>query len=264
MALATTRIGAADAPQSLVMLHGIYGRGRNWQGIAKALVARRPEYVCWLVDLPRHGDSGAGQHGDTVRGLAQDLAEWVAAEVPALTAILGHSFGGKVALALAEQRPLTPLDVWVIDSTPETKPASGSAWDMMRVIGLLPASFASRDEAVAGLQAAGYSQGVAVWMATNLRREGDRFQWSLDFAAMRRLLDDFFVTDLWAPVVSPAPGHRFSFVKASESSAMSESAASRLEAMSSDAVRLFRRPGSHWLHAETPEIVLDLLVNELP
>lgn len=263
MALATTRIGAAEAPQSLVMLHGIYGRGRNWQGLAKALVARRPEYACWLVDLPHHGDSGAGQHGDTVRGLAQDLTAWVATTVPDLTGILGHSFGGKVALALAEQRAGAPLDVWVIDSTPETKPASGSAWDMMRVIAGLPGTFSSRDEAVAGLQAAGYSQGVAVWMATNLRRAGDRFEWAIDFAAMRRLLDDFFVTDLWGPVVAPAPGHRFSFVKASESSAMSEAAATRLEAMASDAVRLFRRPGSHWLHAESPEIVIDLLEDEL-
>jgi pimeloyl-ACP methyl ester carboxylesterase len=246
------------------MLHGIYGRGRNWQGIAKALVARRPEYVCWLVDLPYHGDSSPGEHGDTVRGLAQDVADWTAAAAPKLTGILGHSFGGKVALAVAEQRVAMPLDVWVIDSTPETKPASGSAWDMMRVIGEMPSAFGSRDEAVAGLQAAGYSQGVAVWMATNLRRDGDVFTWSIDFTAMRRLLDDFFVTDVWGPVVAPAAGHRFSFVKASESSAMSEAAATRLEAMSSDAVRLFRRPGSHWLHAESPEIVIDLLVDELP
>lgn len=264
MALATTRIGAADAPRSIVMLHGIYGRGRNWQGIAKALVGRRPEYACWLVDLPHHGDSGPGENGDTVRGLAQDVAAWAAESVPDLTSILGHSFGGKVALAVAERRRTVPLDVWVIDSTPEAKPASGSAWDMMRVIGEMPSAFGSRDEAVAGLQAAGYSQGVAVWMATNLRRDGDVFRWSIDFTAMRRLLDDFFVTDLWETVVAGAPGQRFSFVKASESSAMSEAAATRLEALASDQVRLFRRPGSHWLHAESPEIVIELLADELP
>jgi pimeloyl-ACP methyl ester carboxylesterase len=51
--LAATRVAAVGAPdRSLVMLHGIYGRGRNWQAIARAVVAARPEYGCWLVDLP--------------------------------------------------------------------------------------------------------------------------------------------------------------------------------------------------------------------
>ena len=56
-----------DAPRALVMLHGIYGRGRNWQAVARSLVAARPDVACWLVDLPHHGQSGPGRHGDTVR-----------------------------------------------------------------------------------------------------------------------------------------------------------------------------------------------------
>ena len=34
---------AADV-RPLLMLHGIYGRGRNWLAVARALVARRPDY----------------------------------------------------------------------------------------------------------------------------------------------------------------------------------------------------------------------------
>ena len=86
------------------MLHGIYGRGRNWQAIARALVSRRPEYACWLVDLPYHGDSPAARHGDGVAGLAADLDEWLRAEAIRPDALLGHSFGGKVALALARRK----------------------------------------------------------------------------------------------------------------------------------------------------------------
>lgn len=263
MSLAATRVGAADAARALVMLHGIYGRGRNWQAIARAVVAARPDVACWLVDLPYHGESGPGAHGDSVRGLATDLDDWVRARAIPLTAVLGHSFGGKVALALAELRPADALQVWVIDSTPERKPAGGSAWDMLRVVRGLPQTFASREEAAEAIAAAGYARGVAVWMATNLARSGDRFVWRLDFAAMERLLHEFFTTDLWAVVEHPQPGHDIHFVKASTSSAMSDEAAARIDALAGDHLHLHRRDGTHWIHSESPQVVIDLLLEHL-
>lgn len=244
------------------MLHGIYGRGRNWHTIARAVVAARPEYACWLVDLPHHGESGPGVYGDTVRGLAADVRAWLDAERIAFTAILGHSFGGKVALAMADAAREQPLQVWVIDSTPEVKAPSGSAWRMLEMVRRLPARFKTREEAVAALVEAGYNVGVAQWMATNLSRGPDGFTWRIDFDAMERLLRDFFVTDLWPVVEDPAP-HELHFVKASESSAISERALRRLEA-AGDRVHVHLRKGGHWIHAESPDVVTALLVKLLP
>ena len=76
MALSVTRVGAAEGPStSLILMHGIYGRGRNLQSVARGVIAARPEYACWLVDLPYHGESGPGSHGDTVAGLAEDVLD---------------------------------------------------------------------------------------------------------------------------------------------------------------------------------------------
>lgn len=260
MSLSATRVGADRAPRALIMLHGIYGRGRNWQTIARAVAAARPDYACWLVDLPHHGESGPGDHGDSVRGFAADVEDWARDHRVPITAVLGHSFGGKVALAVAERRRADALQVWVIDSTPEAKPAGGSAWDMLRVIGGLPAVFASREDAAGGLVAAGYARGVAVWMASNLVRTERGFVWRLDFSAMDRLLHDFFATDLWAVVEQRAAGHDIHFVKASTSSAMSDAAAARVETLADDHVHLHRRSGSHWIHSESPQVVIDLLL----
>jgi pimeloyl-ACP methyl ester carboxylesterase len=262
--LAATRIAAHDSTSRvLVMLHGIYGRGRNWQTIARAITAARPEYACWLVDLPHHGDSPAGTHGDTVRGLAADVLEWLREESLTPTAILGHSYGGKVALAMADQSRDVALHVWVIDSTPEVKPPSGSAWGMLEIVRGLPQQFASRDDATRALTNHGYSLGVAQWMATNLARNNDAFVWKLDFAAMERLLVDFFHTDLWHVVESPAP-HEIHFLKASESSAITAPAVSRIEAASGTRVHMHHRDGGHWIHAESPQVVADLLIEHLP
>lgn len=261
--LAATRLGADATNASLIMLHGIYGRGRNWQAIARAVVAARPEYACWLVDLPHHGDSPAGAHGETVAGLAADVTAWMQAGQILPTAILGHSYGGKVALAIADRLRQQPLQVWVIDSTPEVKPPSGSAWDMLDVIRRLPSRFASRDEAAQALVNAGYALGVAQWMTTNLTRTEDGFVWKLNFAVMERLLTDFFATDLWHVLESPAAGHDIHVLKASESNAISSAAVSRIEAAAGAQVHLHHRVGGHWIHAESPQLVAALLIDHL-
>jgi esterase len=262
--IAAMRIAEGDRPaRTLVMLHGIYGRGRNWLNVARALVAARADYACWLVDLPHHGDSGPGVHGDSVRGLAADVEAWLATEGLAPDAILGHSYGGKVALAMAERARAVALQIWVIDSTPEIKPPSGSAWKMLQIIRRLPDRVPTRDVVVNAIIEGGFPPGVAQWMSTNLVREEDAFVWRLDFDVMEGLLADFFTTDLWNVVESPGP-HDIHFLKASQSSAISDDAVRRITAASGDRVHLHHREGGHWIHAESPEVVTQLLVERLP
>ena len=264
-AVVARRVADGDgARHHLVMLHGIYGRGRNWQGIARSLVASRPDYTCWLVDLPHHGHAGPGAHGDTVHGLAADVWDWLKASAMTPTAILGHSYGGKVALAMMLTARDLPLQVWLIDSTPEAKPASGSAWGMLAAVRGLPARVESREAAQAALIERGYAVGVAQWMTTNLVRDGDAFRWTLDFDAMERLLLDFFATPVWEPVESPSPAHDLHILKATESSAISPEAVRRIEAAAGPRVHLHHAEGGHWIHAERPEVVTMLLAASLP
>lgn len=263
--LAARRLGQPNqARLDLVMLHGIYGRGRNWQAVARAVVAARPDIACWLLDLPHHGGSGPGRHGDTVHGLAQDVLDWSAAAQVSPRVVLGHSYGGKVALAMAERLRGSPLQVWVIDSTPDVKMPAGSAWEMLEAVRSLPERFASREEAQAGLQARGYELPVAQWMTTNLVRDGEAFRWHLDFEAMERLLHDFFRTSTWEVIVSPDPQHDIHIVKATRSTAIAADTRARIAAAAGSHVHLHEREGGHWLHAERPDLVTALLLEYLP
>lgn len=263
--LAATRVAAHDdTSRAIVLLHGIYGRGRNWQAIAQAIVAARPDYACWLVDLPYHGDSGPGVHGDTVRGLALDLRDWLEDTGLVPDVVLGHSYGGKVAMAYAEGERERPLQIWVIDSTPDAKPADGSAWRMLQVVRALPARLASRAEAQNAIMAAGFPVGVAQWMATNLVRDGDAFVWRLDFTVMERLLHSFFTTELWTVVEQPSSLHDLHFLKASESNALAPDAVRRVEAAVGAHVHLHHRQGGHWIHAESSGVVSELIITHLP
>ena len=261
--LHATEVGAPDAPRSILMLHGIYGRGRNWQAIARMLVERRPDYRCLLVDLPGHGASAPGQHGPTVAGVAADLSQWLDEHGVRPDAILGHSFGGKVALSLADTRADAPLQIWIIDSTPESGPPSGSAWRMLGSVRALPDRFASREDLISSLAGDGWARPIAQWMATNLDRDGDTFVWRLDFDVMEALIRSFAGTDLWTVVETGDPGRTYHFVKATNSDVLSASAVERLGSAGRPHVELHTLEGSHWIHAERPDAVVDLLAGSL-
>jgi esterase len=271
---ATPIVDAGAAPTSAgLVLHGIYGRGRNWASVAKQTVARRPDWSFWLTDLRLHGDSPPQAPPHTVAAAAHDVVELaarVAANGAPVRAIVGHSFGGKVALSaaapLAETRDRSGLEqIWIVDSTPEAREPAGSAWEMLGIVRSLPARFASRADAVAALEASGLSSGVATWMATNLRFAEGAFAWTLDFDALEAMLRDFFATDLW-PVVERPPGDvTLHFVKAEESSTLSEPACARIDAIARDTgrVHLHRVAGGHWVNSENPGAIVDLLTREL-
>lgn len=264
--LAFTSVPEAETPHRLLGLHGIYGRGRNWTTMARELHTLRPEWSTLLIDLRLHGDSPAFDPPHTVDSAAADLARLEAATGLHGRAVLGHSFGGKVALAHA----LTGLDhleqAWIIDSTPEVKEPAGTAWRMLDLIGGLPGEFARRADGVKSMTGAGLSRPVARWMASNLVFEEGRYVWRLDFDGMEALLRDFFARDLWEVVESPPEGLDVHFVRATASHVLSDTAQDRIRAAGARHGRahLHDVEGGHWLHVDNPRAVLELLSTHLP
>jgi esterase len=130
--------------------------------------------------------------------------------------VLGHSFGGKVALVHAARGHDQLTQAWVVDSTPEARAPSGSAWRMIEVVRGLPPAFPRARGATAALVDRGYAparrfvDGVESGpSATGV------YRWRLDFDVMEALLADFFSRDLWPLVESPPEGVDIHFVKVS-------------------------------------------------
>src|SRR4051812_7754159 len=101
------------------MTHGIFGAGSNWRGIARKINERRPEWGIVLVDLRLHGRSEAGTPPHTLAACADDLLPVIAEHD--ITAIAGHSFGGKVVLATRGLAPAGLRQTWVLDASPSTR-----------------------------------------------------------------------------------------------------------------------------------------------
>lgn len=263
-----TRVTASDHDPErwLMVLHGIYGAGRNWGSIARRLVDARPEWGALLVDLRLHGGSQGFAPPHTLQAAAADLDALVEHLDFHAAAVLGHSFGGKVALMYAEHHPDDLRQVWVMDSTPAAREPSGSAWRMIEAVRSLPEEFDSRKEAVEGLERQGYPTALGQWMAMNLEPADGRYRWRLDFDAVEAILRDFFRTDLWDVVKSPPAAVELHFVKATESNTLDDEAAEQVEAagQANGRVRLHRVEGGHWINTDNPDAVVALLVEHLP
>lgn len=99
--------------ETVVLVHGFGGDLDNWQFTYDALAGNRTVYA---LDLPGHGESTKRLQ----RGDFDDLAAALAAFMDALSIerahLVGHSLGGALAIALAQQYPARVETVTLIGS----------------------------------------------------------------------------------------------------------------------------------------------------
>jgi esterase len=263
--LSYERVTGQGTPSNwLLMLHGIYGAGRNWGQVARRLARRRDDWGALLVDLRQHGDSQGFPPPHTITAAAQDLEDLVRLSGLRAGAVLGHSFGGKVALQYAQAAPPGLEQVWVVDSIPESRTPEGGAWEMLGALRQVPETYESREDAIQALTGRSIARPVAQWMVTNLDWRDGKYTWRIDFDDMEALLRDFFDTDLWSVVEDPPPGVSLHFVRATESAVMAQSVARIRAAGERTRVTVHDVEGGHWLNADNPDALVELLVRELP
>ena len=257
----------------MLMLHGILGRGANWRAIANKLVEARPDWGFVLVDLRMHGGSQAGfKPPHTVAAAAEDLLALDALVPGPIRAVLGHSFGGKVALDYLARRAHSLERAFVIDTPPGISSLGGAAGvdseseRALRFLSALPPSLSSREAFVALAAEAGFALPVAQWLATNLVRDGAAFKLGVDLRAMRELLSDFQTTDLWGIAEHPPSPATLHIVIGDRSPAFSAADRARILKASQTGPRLFVHtlPTGHWVHVDEPFTLAALLLATLP
>ena len=258
----------ADPGSHLVFLHGIFGAGRNWTTVARRLVRERPEWGALLVDVRQHGSSQGFPPPHTLAAAAADVGRLIVASEHAVRGVLGHSFGGKVALELVRGVGAAAVleTLWVVDSTPEARAPGGSAWAVLAALRKAPGPFRDRAAGGVALLAQSVPESVARWMATNLEERMGGWRWRIDATDMEAMLLDFFQVDLWSVVEGPPEELEVHMVKTEESSVLGPAACRRVEEAErrTGRVYLHRIAGGHWVNADNPDALLSLLREKLP
>jgi pimeloyl-ACP methyl ester carboxylesterase len=247
--LAVTTQGAG---LPVVVLHGLLGRARNWLSVARAL---EPSFAVHLVDLRNHG---ASPWSDEMgyRAMAGDVAALIERLAAGPVRLVGHSMGGKVAMALALIRPELVERLIVVDIAPVPYRHGYEPFiDAMQAVDL--ASLRRRADADLVLVPAVPDAGMRGFLLQNLSTVDGRLTWQPNLAVLRatmpeitgfpaELLDRRFEGRAWC-----LRGARSDYVDAA-----GEAALQRLF----PSIRIASIPGAgHWPHAEQPAAFLGQL-----
>jgi esterase len=250
-------VEGARPERTVYVLHGILGSGRNWRSFARRWADLDASLRLVLIDHRYHGvgrPRGVVAVGpDDLDACASDIAA-VEAEYGVADELVGHSFGGKVALAYSRRRAL-PL--WILDSPPGASASSGELELVLRSLRQIVVPSADRQVMRQGLLQRGIPDALVTWLLSSAVRHDDGWRWAWDLNGVERLMDDYFRQDLWPEAVAA----KAKIVRAIRSDRWTVDELARAEAFAADGrvVWLTLPDAGHWLHVDNPEGLLTLL-----
>ena len=200
--LAHTMLGDGPSPRSVVLLHGFLGSGKNLRGLAQRWLQVQPDRRFLLPDLRGHGSSPPLSPDSDLHQLAGDVLSTAAtAGLHPPLVLVGHSLGGRVALAAARRAPEQVQRVDLLDITPgPIDPRTSESRQVLDRLLAMPEHTPDRKTMRAQLIGAGVSPGLSDWLLMNLELQDGAYRWRFDRQALDRLHERFTREDLW-PVV---------------------------------------------------------------
>jgi pimeloyl-ACP methyl ester carboxylesterase len=262
-AVALNTLAVGTAGPRVAFLHGLFGQGRNWTQIAKALAG--PDGTgarCLLVDLPDHGRSPwtqefsyetyAGHVAATLSGAAPG-EPWV---------LVGHSLGGKVAMVTTLTHPGLVHSLVVVDIAPK------DYGDLERFVHYIDAMRAlpldeltGRADAEERFARVEPDPGVRGFLLQNLRRSGTSWGWQANLELIARDAargHDSRIADFPDTGVSAYDGPVVWLV-GGDSSYVRDEDTEQMRALFPRARPVVVKGVGHWVHSEAPEVVTETL-----
>ncbi|HET7594674.1 MAG TPA: alpha/beta fold hydrolase [Stellaceae bacterium] len=247
--LAATEQGSGPP---LLILHGVFGSGRNWSSLAQHLAAAHHVFA---LDARNHGASPWADSMSYADMIA-DVRAFQAARGLERVAVMGHSMGGKTAMLLALSRPEAVERLVVVDVAPVAyQPALAAYVQAMRAADL--AGVSRRAQVDAQLAGAIASPGERAFLLQNLVLEGGQARWRLNLPVLERFMPEISgFPELAQGVAFAGPAL---FIAGERSGYVRPEHGPVIERLFPKA-RIVQVPeAGHWLHAERPDAFLALV-----
>jgi pimeloyl-ACP methyl ester carboxylesterase len=245
-----TRYGTPSGKPPVLIAHGLFGSARNWGVIAKRLSDCR-EVIA--VDMRNHG---ASPWHSTHSYL--DLATDLAAVLDRPSDVIGHSMGGKAAMALALTQPEKLRALIVADIAPV-----GYAHSQMGPLAAMRGVDLSRVEtrSDAAAQMEQLDEGTRAFLLQSLDLKERK--WRLNLKVLEAEMQNI----VGFPSLSGEFRNPTLFLSGGESDYVTRAHRETIKPLFPNA-RFARIPGAgHWLHADKPrefELAVRAFLDSLP
>lgn len=237
----------AGAGPPVLLLHGLFASSANWREVAAGLAARHRVYS---VDLRNHGRSPHCADMSYL-AMADDVLRLIERQGLRRPALVGHSMGGKVAMALALTAPWAVGRLAVIDVAPLTYV---DRWlhQLQRVMNTLLG--------VPPPRAAAVHSALAHWMIP--RAAGHAYvDWRSNLGAIAVSLHELCAFPLHLRHLStPLPLHA---IAGGRSDWVQPLGAATFQPMFPNARVEVIEGAGHWVHADRPQALLHSLWRSL-
>ncbi|MCE9678741.1 alpha/beta fold hydrolase [Shewanella sp. AS1] len=242
-----------EAKTCVVLIHGLFGDLDNLKALANTL----EEHQVLRLDVPNHGNSPHWAEMD-YPSLAKAVVDLLGRLKIAQAHFVGHSMGGKIAMATALLYPQYVKSLVVADIAPVAYPPRHHI--VFAALNQLdPAQLSNRAQALSQLLDAGIDEGTAQFLLKNLKREQTGFSWRMNIKALEASYDKLIGWELGGSGKSYGGpslcirGADSDYVQAAHTQAF----VSQFPAIQAKSLA----GAGHWLHAQKPA-VFNRLVGE--
>ncbi|MCH7881967.1 MAG: alpha/beta fold hydrolase [Proteobacteria bacterium] len=248
----------SGAGEPLIILHGLFGSGKNWQSLARVFAEH---FKVYTLDLRNHGQSFHHQDID-YRLMVEDVYRLLQHLNINNCRVIGHSMGGKISMLLAVEHAAMVSQLVVADISPVPYPHEYEHL-IEPILSLELDRYDSRSSIDAALQIDIPESSLRAFLMQNLLRDGEHWRWKVNWQAIKRNLDKITgyseLPQDWQ-VACPTL-----FIRGEKSNYIGEAEEKLIDQhFNMVAIKTLANAG-HWLHAEQPRafarLVLEFLLD---
>ena len=243
--------------QPLIILHGLFGQGDNWNTMAKKFAEFG--FEVYLLDLRNHGNS---PH-DTIWNysvMSDDILEFVRDLDLKNSILLGHSMGGKVAMLFSIRHPHLVRKLIVSDIAPKYhRPNNESVLNALKAIDL--SKINTRKEAQKILENNVSDSGVVQFLLKNIYWKetsgGDKLMWKFNDKIIL-----LHIQNVSEAIESSDPCYTHTlFVRAEKSNYILDSDLESIGKLFPNYTLKTIANAGHWVHADNPSDFLQTVID---